>query len=118
MKANLDFGRGSFRSACPLLLLTAVSLAGCLSSLAVPGSVVAWGGGQISLPRTLTNISAISSGLDHCLSLAVDGTVGAWGYDFDGQCDTPPGLNRVIGIAAGAFFSVALRSDGTVVAWG
>lgn len=118
MKANSDFGRSAFGSACKVLLLTAVSLAGCLSSLAWSESVVAWGGGQTNLRGTLTNMIAISTALDHCLALGADGTITAWGYDFDGQCDVPAGLTQVVGIAAGAFFSAAVRADGTVVAWG
>jgi hypothetical protein len=56
--------------------------------------------------------------VDHSLALRSDGTVVAWGYNFDGQCNVPPGLGGVTRIAAGEFFSLALKSDGTVVAWG
>src|SRR5579862_9338905 len=91
---------------------------GTLCASTTTGSVVSWGGGQPSAPATLTNVIAISTALDHSLALGSNGTVVAWGYDFDGQTDVPPDLDHVVGIAAGAFFSVALKSDGSVVAWG
>jgi alpha-tubulin suppressor-like RCC1 family protein len=88
------------------------------SVFATQGYLVSWGGGQSASPAALTNITAVSSALDHSLALTSDGLVIAWGYDFDGQCDVPAGLGSVISIAAGSFFSVALKADGTVVAWG
>ncbi len=90
----------------------------CAPAQANPGTVVSWGGGQANMPSGLNNIVAISSSLDHSLALQSDGTVVAWGYDFDNQCEVPAGLSGVTAIAAGAFFSVALKSDGTVRAWG
>lgn len=84
---------------------------------ALPGSVVGWGGGLARTPA-LNNITAISTSIDHSLALSSNGSVAAWGYDFDGQCDVPPGLSHVTGIAAGAFFSVALNTNGSVAAWG
>jgi hypothetical protein len=101
----------------------AVILLGGLIGAALPcwatqGSVTSWGGGQIPSPTTLTNIASISVGHDHSLALGSDGTVTAWGYDFDGQSDVPVDLGPVKAIAAGTFFSAALKTDGTVRAWG
>lgn len=90
----------------------------CAPAQANPGTVVAWGGGQTNMPSGLNDIVAISSSLDHSLALHSDGTVTAWGWDFDNQCEVPAGLSGVTAVAAGAFFSVALKSDGTVTAWG
>jgi Regulator of chromosome condensation (RCC1) repeat len=90
----------------------------CLPAWAVSGRVVAWGGGQGNLPDGLTNVAAISSSVDHSLALNADGSVTAWGYDFDGEGNVPSNLGKVTGIAAGEYFSLALKSGGTVAAWG
>jgi alpha-tubulin suppressor-like RCC1 family protein len=77
----------------------------------------------------LSGVRAIAAGSSHSLALKEDGTVWAWGYNFDGQLgdgteanSTRPvrvgELQGVEAIAAGAFFSLALREDGTVWAWG
>ena len=53
------------------------------------------------------------------MALKNDGSVVAWGDDFDGQTTVPlAALSGVIAIAAGAFHTVALKNDGTVLAWG
>ncbi len=105
------------RAAIALLLMVLLTLSSAPHCLALSGSVFAWGGGQTGLP-VLTNVTAISTALDHSLALGADGSVSAWGYDFDGQSEVPAGLSQVVAISAGAFFSAALKSDGTVVAWG
>jgi alpha-tubulin suppressor-like RCC1 family protein len=77
----------------------------------------------------LSGVEAIAAGSSHSLALKKDGTVWAWGYNFDGQLgdgtkanSTRPvrvgKLGRVQAIAAGAFFNLALKEDGTVWAWG
>lgn len=81
-------------------------------------TVVAWGAGHGPLPAGLSDVTAISSGIDHSLALKANGTVVAWGHNFDGQCNVPAGLNQVVQIAAGDFFSIALKSDGAIVGWG
>src|SRR5689334_18877615 len=101
------------RALWALLLLLGISQAWC-----TPGAVLSWGGGQVSPANPPTTVSAVSVALDHCLVLLSDGTVSAWGYNFDGQCQVPAGLNQVVAVAAGAFFSVALRAGGTMMAWG
>src|SRR5690348_17108889 len=105
---------GKTKLALAILVAMSVRPAAAITS----GLVVAWGGGQTGIPAALTNATAISTAVDHTLALSANGTVIAWGYDFDGQTDVPNGLNQVVAISAGQFFSVALKSDGTVLGWG
>ena len=44
------------------------------------------------MPAGLTNVVAVAGGGAHSLALGADGTVTAWGADWNGQCDFPPGL--------------------------
>ena len=107
LKWNINFS---------LALLSAIALA--QPSAFAAGTVAAWGGGHGSLPAGLTDVIAISSGIDHSLALKANGTVIAWGHNFDRQSTVPAGLNQVTRIAAGDFFSMVLKSDGTLVGWG
>jgi alpha-tubulin suppressor-like RCC1 family protein len=83
----------------------------------------------------LTGVVAIAGGWQHSLALKSDGTVWAWGDNYNGQLgngtttssDTPvqvvgPGgsgtLTNVVAIAGGGYYSLALKNDGTVWAWG
>jgi len=62
----------------------------------------------------------LAAGFLHSLARRSDGSVVAWGNNFNGQCDVPDlplGLTY-IEIAAGYWHSLAMRSDGEVVAWG
>jgi alpha-tubulin suppressor-like RCC1 family protein len=70
------------------------------------------------VPPGLSNVVAIAVGFSHSLALKDDGTVVAWGGNWEGQATVPPGLSNVVAIAAGANHSLALKADGTVVAWG
>jgi alpha-tubulin suppressor-like RCC1 family protein len=125
--------------------------AGASQSLALKGdgTLLAWGAdsqgqlgdGMISSPEFnptpkavpgVSGVVAIATGTSHSLALKSDGTLLAWGADFDGQLGdgtlgvpasnpTPtllPGVSGVIAIAAGAFHSLALKGDGTVLTWG
>jgi YD repeat-containing protein len=79
--------------------------------------------------KELTNVKAIAEGGTHSLALLENGTVMAWGENYDGQLgdgnqtstDTPvavKGLTGVVAIAAGEFTSMALLENGSVMAWG
>jgi alpha-tubulin suppressor-like RCC1 family protein len=78
---------------------------------------------------SLSTVTAIAAGNSHSLALRDDGTVWAWGYNYDGQLgdgtgmtrNTPvqvPGLTGVIAIGAGNSFSMAVKADGSVWTWG
>jgi alpha-tubulin suppressor-like RCC1 family protein len=85
-------------------------------------NVAAWGcppgEAKCQVPPDLRDVAALAGGEFHSLALRRDGTVVAWGENFDGQSDVPTGLTGVTAIAAGATHSLALKRDGTVVAWG
>ena len=79
-------------------------------------------------------VIAISAGYEHNLALCSDGTVVAWGYNYDGEVGNntnthsyvPVAVNTsgalsgriVIAISAGGDHSLALCSDGTLAGWG
>jgi alpha-tubulin suppressor-like RCC1 family protein len=141
---------------------TVVAIAGGeLHSLAVcsDGSAVAWGvnskgqlGDNTTSQRTVpvavnTNsgvsalygkrVVAVTAGYWHSLALCSDGTLTAWGYNYQGQLgdnttsqrnaavavNTDPGVSalygkRVVAVTAGYWHSSALCSEGTLAAWG
>ena len=50
------------------------------------------------------------------MALMADGTVSAWGANWNGQTDVPPDLSNVIALSAGASHSVALVSSSVPIA--
>ncbi len=83
-------------------------------------------------------VAAIAAGGNHCLALASDGTVFAWGFNSAGELGNNSTANSsvplavdmsaadgsalagktVVAIAGGGVHSLALASDGTLYAWG
>src|SRR5437773_468374 len=88
VRSPVGFPRSSFVISYSCALLAAGWFY-CPLASGITGNVVAWGAGQTSPPPSLNNVTAISGSLDHTLALKTDGTVVAWGFDFDGQCDVP-----------------------------
>jgi alpha-tubulin suppressor-like RCC1 family protein len=77
----------------------------------------------------ISNIVAITGGMEHSIALKSDGTVWAWGFGGYGELgdgtdssrDYPAqvyGLTNAIGIASGSDHNFALCADGTVWGWG
>lgn len=124
-------------------------------ALARDGKVYAWGGrshGQlgdgmretgtpVARPQAvpgLEGVTMIAAGGQHSLALGKDGTVYAWGSNWNGQLGNgkvgkgthaavpqpavgPDGkgtLTNIVAISAGGLHSVAVAADGTVYAWG
>ena len=89
-----------------------------------PGQVLA------SDATALGNVVAIAAGTNHSLALKADGSIWAWGSNFNGELGdggtTPqpraiqvPNLSGVTAIAAGMSHNLALKTDGapTGTAW-
>jgi alpha-tubulin suppressor-like RCC1 family protein len=77
----------------------------------------------------LSGITAISTSLDVSMALLEDGTVRAWGSNYDGQLGdgtteasylpvAVSGLGGVTAISTSLDVSLAVLEDGTVMAWG
>jgi alpha-tubulin suppressor-like RCC1 family protein len=128
--------------------VTAVAASyGISMALLSNGTVMAWGengNGQLGDGTTneytatpvqvtgLSEVTAIATGGSHALALLKNGTVMAWGANFEGELgdgksgieydsDVPvpvSGLSEVTAIAADGGHSLALLSNGTVMAWG
>jgi len=89
--------------------------------------MVEWG-----IDAPLSDIAAISAGLDHLLALAQDGSIWAWGNNTRGQLGTGEGsypngvpypvrvleLRNIIAISAGGSQSMAIDAQGNAWHWG
>ena len=60
----------------------------------------------------------VAGGNGHVVGLRGDGSVSAWGRNYEGQTSIPADLGPCTNIAAGAYHTVALQADGSVRAWG
>ncbi|MCK4873792.1 MAG: hypothetical protein KAS72_13810, partial [Phycisphaerales bacterium] len=49
---------------------------------------------------------------------ADDGSIVAWGYNYEGPCDVPEPNTDFTAVAGGMLHSLGLKSDGSIVAWG
>ena len=72
-----------------------------------------------AISRTsVTNPVCIAAGGFHSLALNADGTVAAWGKNWDGQTNVPTAATNVVAVAAGGNHSLALKGDGSVLGLG
>lgn len=113
---NVQYNQGGIYSVALTTSSAATNTTGAILSV-VP--VAAWGEnilGDTVVPAGLSNVAALSAGLEASLALKADGTIVGWG---DPTVAAPPsGLSNVMALAAGLSLGVAVKSDGTVTAWG
>jgi alpha-tubulin suppressor-like RCC1 family protein len=93
---------------------------------------VATAGGSIWYPVTVSGISSVvdvATGYQHSLAVNDNGTVWAWGYNYDGELGNGtgilqtapievPGLSGIDNVSAGYYHSFAVKNNGTLWAWG
>jgi len=122
-------------------------------ALCSDGTVACWGGGiygvlgnngndNSSIPVQVVNsgvlagkvVTHIAAGSNHNLALCSDGTIAAWGMNYDGALGinlidccrytpvavqrTGPLLGKTVTAISAGYHSLALCSDGTLAAWG
>ena len=96
-----------------------ISVGANLANIALTksGEAYSWGRfGNTSL--LLTNIMAVSAGMDCVLTLTRDGEVVGRGDNHWHQLEIPPQLANVRSVAAGRYHAAAVNDDRTVVVWG
>lgn len=64
------------------------------------------------------DITWVHTGLAHYVVLFSDGTVGAYGWDNQGQATVPAGLTNIEAVTAAGYSSIAVDSNGTLYYWG
>jgi hypothetical protein len=101
----------------PRPVITFCLLSCVLPSIALAGTIVAWGYNG-NAPEPNTGFIAIAAGFGHSLGLKADGSIVAWGSNYYGQCTLPSPNTDFVAIACGSFHSLGLKQDGSIVAWG
>lgn len=61
---------------------------------------------------------AVAAGGFHSLGLKANGSIVAWGSNFNGQSIVPAPNSRFVAVAASRNHSLGLKADGSIVAWG
>jgi alpha-tubulin suppressor-like RCC1 family protein len=74
--------------------------------------------GPCDVPLDLDSVKQVAGGVYHTVALLADGSLKAWGDNFEGQLNVPGDLGPVSMLDAGADHTIALRLDGQVRCWG
>ena len=95
----------SNRNPCRCLVIAAC-LACCAGAAeGSQGSIIGWGSQVVGVDLT-HGFVAVAAGWGHSLGLKADGSIAAWGDNWNGQCNVP---SPNIGVAAGAAHSLSLK---------
>lgn len=82
------------------------------------GSIRAWGATAFGLGNVPTGTyKEISAGYIHNCGIKTDGSIGCWGYSYDGQLNSPK-TGSYTKISAGREHTVALDASGGITCWG
>jgi len=117
---RMMWGSGDFamntKTIIRFCLLSAV-IVGCVQSALLAASVVGWGS-QVVGVNLSGGFTAIAASETHSLGLKQDGSIVAWGRNYDGECNVPSPNTKFVAVAAGGYHSLGLKADGSIVAWG
>jgi alpha-tubulin suppressor-like RCC1 family protein len=80
--------------------------------------LVAWGAQVFNGLKFNGPMVKVAAGGEATLALKSDGTMTAWGSNWQGLGEVPGSLGAVSSFATGGSHTLALKTDGTVVAWG
>ena len=69
------------------------------------GGANSWG--QCNFPKNLGKAVAVAAGYGHTVLLLGDGTVAAFGSNFNHEREVPTGLRDVVAVGAGNSYSLA-----------
>jgi len=110
---------GVFSCKLYVFVLSCMAIFACMSQAqtavsGTAGPLVGWGAGQIPTGHCFV---AITGGSWHGLGIKSDGSLVAWGLNYDGQCNVPAG-NDFVAVVAGGGHSLAIKSDDSLVACG
>jgi hypothetical protein len=71
-----------------------------------------------AVPSGIDGVKSIMASTNQALALKEDGSVLAWGPNYEGENDIPENLGKVTKLSAGNSSVYALLADGTVRSWG